>query len=149
MRHAAAILRDGRGEAILLNVQPLLPAYAARFTSRASREALRAERSAGALAGARSMLDAAGVRYRAVTAAGPVGTAVGEIAEDMRVDQVIVGATRRAAWWQALISPLPRIIDAVNVPVAVIAEGRSGAMERYGVPACVGLGLTALVIATE
>ena len=148
VRHAAALLREGRGEAILVNVQPRLPAHAARFTSRASREALREERSAAAVAGARSVLDSAGVRYRVVTAAGPIGSAVGEIATDLHVDQVVVGTTRRARWWQ-LFSPIPRIIDSVNVPVSVIGNGRSGAFERIGVPACVGLGLTALVIATE
>lgn len=149
VRHAAAMLRDGQGEAILVNVQPRLPSHAARFTSAAARDALRAERSAQALARARSLLDAAAVRYRVVTATGPVAPTVAKLAERLHADQVVIGATRRAGWWQALFSPVPRIIDLVDIPVAVVGEGRSGAFERYGVPACVGLGLTALVIASE
>jgi len=149
VRHAAGVLRNGRGEAILVNVQPRLTAHAARFTSVAAREALRAERSASALAAARSFLDAAGIAYRVVAASGPVAPAVAELAGRLHVDQVVVGATRRAGWWQALFSPVPRIIDLVEVPVAVIGSGRSGAFERFGVPAAVGLGLTALVISAE
>lgn len=149
VRHAAAMLRDRGGEAILVNVQPRLTSHAARFTSAASRDAMRAERSARALAAARSFLDAAGVRYRAVAAAGPVASTVADFAGRLHADQIVVGATRRAGWWQALFSPVPRIIDLANVPVAVIGDGRSGAFERFGVPAAVGLGLTALVISAE
>ena len=149
VRHAATLLRDGRGEAILVNVQPRLTAHAARFTSRASRDAMRAERSAQALAGARTTLDAAGVAYRAIAAAGPVASTVARIAGETGADQVVLGTTRRPGWWQALFSPVPDIIDEANVPVYVIGSGRSGAFERIGVPACVGLGLTALAIATE
>ena len=149
VRHAAAMLRDGHGEAILVNVQPRLTSHAAQFTSAAARDALRAERSARALARARSLLDAATIRYRVVTAAGPVARTVAELADRLHADQVVLGATRRAGWWQALFSPVPRIIDLASVPVAVIGDGRSGAFERFGVPAAVGLGLTALFISAE
>ena len=37
-------------EALVLNVQPRFPAHVARFTSRADRDALRAERSRAAMA---------------------------------------------------------------------------------------------------
>jgi nucleotide-binding universal stress UspA family protein len=149
VRHAAAAMRNGGGEIILVNVQPRLPGYAARFTSRAARDAMRAERSAIALAGARALLDAAGVRYGVVAASGRIAATVAEAARRSGADQIILGTTRRAGWWQALFSPVPRIIDRAEVPVAVIGDGRSGAFERYGVPACVGLGLTALVLASE
>ena len=149
VRHAAAMLREGQGEAILLNVQPRLPSHAARFTSAAARDGLRAERSAQALARARLLLDAAAIRYRVVTATGPVARTVAELAERLHVDQMVIGATRRAGWWQALFSPVPRIIDLASVPIVVIGNGRSGVLERIGVPAAVGLGLTALVIAAE
>jgi len=149
VRYAAAALRDGRGEVILVNVQPRLPAYVARFTSRDSREAMRADRSESAFAAARAVLDATSVRYRTIAATGRVSDAIADVARSVKVDQIVMGATRRAGWWQALFSPVTQVIDRVEVPVAVIGEGRSGAFERYGVPACVGLGLTALAIATE
>lgn len=147
VRHAAKVLRQGEGEAILVNVQPMLTSHAARFTSRVSREALRRERSERALAGARTLLDAAGVRYTAVAETGRIADTVARLARDHGVDQVVLGAARRAGWWQALFSPVPRILDLAEVPVAVIGDGRSGAFERYGVPACVGLGLTLVVAA--
>lgn len=149
VRHAAAGVRNGRGEIILVNVQPWLPAYIARFTSQASREAMRAERSAIALANARAMLDAAGVRYSVVAVAGRVAPTVAKVARRLDADQIVLGATRRAGWRQALFSPVPQLIDLAHVPVAVIADGHTGVLERYAVPACLGIGLTALVIALE
>lgn len=149
VRYAATALRGGRGEITLVNVQPLLPSYVARFTSRDSRNSMRAERSAKALTEARALLDASGVSYRVVAAQGSIPRAIAEMAKRVKADQIVVGATRRAGWWQALFSPVTKIIDLADVPVSVIGEGRSGAFERYGVPACVGLGLTALAIATE
>jgi nucleotide-binding universal stress UspA family protein len=147
--HAAAVARQKGSEVILVNVQPLLPSYVARFVSRAARDALRAERSEAALSGARRLLEAAGVRYQVVTAPGNVAKSVAAIATHFRAEQIVIGAMRRAGWWQAFFSPLPQIIDLTTVPVVVISEGRSGALERYGVPACLGLGLGALVIAVE
>jgi nucleotide-binding universal stress UspA family protein len=149
VRHAAGALRGGQGEVTLLNVQPLMPSYIARFTSRASRDALRAERSNQAMREACALLDAAGVRYRAIAERGAVAPTVDAVARQLRVDQILLGATRRAAWWQALFSPVPRILDLADVPVSVIGDGRSGVFERYGVPACVGLGVTALMISAE
>jgi nucleotide-binding universal stress UspA family protein len=149
VRFAAAELRERRGEVILVNVQPLLPSYVARFVTRESRNAMRAERSAKALAEATTLLESAGVRYRTVATEGRVPRAIADAARQFRADQIVVGATRRASWWQALFSPVTELIDLADVPVSVVGEGRSGAFERYGVPACVGLGLTALALATE
>jgi nucleotide-binding universal stress UspA family protein len=149
VRHAAAAMRNEGGEIILVNVQPRLPDYVARFTSRVARDAMRAERSAAALAGARAFLGAVDARYSVVAASGHIAVAVAEAARRSGADQIVLGTTRRAGWWQALFSPVPRIIDRAEVPVAVIGNGRSGVFERYGVPACVGLGLTALMIASE
>jgi nucleotide-binding universal stress UspA family protein len=148
-QHAISALLDTSDEIILVNVQPLLPSYVARFTSRAARDGLRAQRSARAFADARAALEQAGVRYRTVNAAGHVPGTIARLVDELGAHQIIVGATRRAGWWQALFSPVPRLIDLASVPVVIISDGRSGVFERYGLPACVGLGLTALAIAVE
>ena len=149
VRHAAQAVKGSGGEIILVNVQPLLTAHAARFTSRSARDALRAERSAQAFADACVLLDAAGVRYRKLAATGRIAATITALADRLRVDQIVLGATRRPGWRQALLSPVPRILDLANVPVSVIGEGRSGAFERFGLPAGVGLGLTALIMAAD
>ncbi len=149
VRFAASTLRGPDNEILLLNVQPLLPSYAARFTSKRSREEMRAERSSRALAKARAFLDDAGIRFRTICAAGQVSVVTADLARRLQVDQIVLGVKRRAGWWQALFSQGAGIIDLADVPVAVVGQGRSGAFERYGVPACVGLGLTALAIAGE
>lgn len=149
VNYAVAAVRDQRDEVIVLNVQPRLPSYVARFTSRASRDAMRAQRAAIALAAACAVLEASGVRYRKVFETGRIAGTIAEVAARLRADQIVVGTARRAVWWQALFSLVPRIVDLADAPVAVIGVGRSGAFERYGIPACVGLGITALAITAE
>ena len=149
VHHASqAVVRAG-GEVILVNVQPLLRSHAARFTSRSARDALRAERSARALAAACALLDGAGIQYRKVAATGDIAATIAAIADSLPVDHIVLGATRRPGWWQALFSPVPRILELAQVPVEVIGDGRATMFERFGLPAGVGLGVTALLIAAD
>jgi nucleotide-binding universal stress UspA family protein len=149
VRHAAAALAGRSGEVVLVNVQPLIPAYAARFSSRASRDALRSDRSNAAFARAGAILEAAGVRFQKVATTGHIPEAVAEVARRVGADEIVLGTTRQPGWWQALFSPVPDILDQADIPVAVVGAGRAGRLERYGIPACIGLGFTALMMATE
>lgn len=147
VRHAAQTARRLDGEVLLVNVQPRLNAHAARFVTRSACAALRAERSEAAFGEARRMLQAAGVRFDVVAGVGRLADTIADVARSAGAQQIVLGMTRRAGWWQALFSPIARILDRAEVPVVVIAEGRSGVFERYAVPACVGVGVTLLIAA--
>ena len=147
VRHAAERVRASGGELLMVNVQPQLTSHAARYTSRDAREAMRNERAEQALSAARKLADSLGVRWKAMAATGPLAQTVVDLAREHRADQVVLGADKRAGWWQALVSPVARILDRSDVPVVVVASGEPSALKRYGVPA-VGLGM-ALLIAAE
>jgi nucleotide-binding universal stress UspA family protein len=150
VRHAAERLRASGGELLMVNVQPRLTSHAARFTSRSTRDAMRAERSERALSAARELAKSLGVQWKTMTATGPLAQTVVELARELRADQVVLGARQHAGWWQALVSPVARILDRSEMPVVVVNASRSSSVfERYGVPAGVGLGLTALIMTAE
>ncbi len=150
VEHLARLRRRGEGvEAVVLNVQPPFPRDIARFSRRAERDALRAERSRAAMARAIDSLSRAGVAFRVVAEVGAIAERIAAVADAERVDQIVMGVGRRPRWLVALV---PSIADAVaartDVPVAVVARGRPNALERYLLPAGVA-GLAALLIATE
>lgn len=149
VRHAARIARDRDAEIVLLNVQPALTSYAAKHTSREAREAMRNERAEAALDGSRRLSETLGVRWRALTAVGPVADTVVSVARELRVDQMVLATSPQAGWWQALVSPVGNILDSTEVPVVLVSGERPGVLKRYGLPASVGLGLSALIFALD
>jgi nucleotide-binding universal stress UspA family protein len=136
-------------EAIVLNVQPRFPRDIARFTRKADRDSLRAERSRAAMARAIEGLSGAGIAFRALTEIGGIAERIAAVAEAERVDQIVMGVGRHPCWLRRLT---PSIAEAVaarsDVPVAVIARGKESLLERYLLPAGVA-GLAALLLAAE
>ncbi len=147
VRYAAQAARKTDDEVLLVNVQPRLNSHAARFVTRSACAALRAERSEAAFSEARRLLRASGVRFESIAGTGRLADSIADIARRSRAHQIVLGVTRRAGWWQALFSQVPRILDRADIPVLVIGGERSGAFERYAVPACVGVGVTLLIAA--
>jgi len=96
--HLAALRRAGvEVEALLLNVQPRFSRHVAQFTSCAARQGLRAERSREAMAGAIAALSAAGVPFRALAEVGCPAERIAAVAENERVDEILMGAGRHPA----------------------------------------------------
>ena len=136
-------------EVLVLNVQPRFPRHVARFTSRAARDDLRAERSRAAMARAIEELYLAGVPFRALTETGMPAERIAAVGERERVDEVMMGVGRHPAWLRWLN---PSIVQGVmartDIPVTIFARGRSGAFERFALPAGVA-GLAALLLTAE
>jgi nucleotide-binding universal stress UspA family protein len=136
-------------EAIVLNVQPRFPRAVARFTRRADRDSLRAERSRAAMAGAIERLSRAGVAFRALTEVGAIAERIAAVAAAEGVDQIVIGVGRHPQWLRWLNPSIAQAVVArTDVPVVVIARGRESLLERYLVPAGVA-GLAALLLAVE
>lgn len=131
--------------AIVLHVQPRFHRHVAQFSTRAARDALRAERSATAMMPAIDMLSRAGVPFAALTELGAPPAAIARVATREAVDEIVMGVGRHPAWLRWLN---PSISEAVmarsDIPVTVLARGRVGALQRYGVPVGVA-GLAALL----
>lgn len=128
--------------AVLLHVQPKFHRHIAQFTSRSARDALRAERSAAALAPAVERLTEWHVPFVALTETGAPAACIAQVAEREAVDEIVMGVGRHPAWLRLLNPSIAQAVSAhTDIPVTVLARGRVGALERYALPA----GLASLV----
>jgi nucleotide-binding universal stress UspA family protein len=148
--HLAALARRGvKAEALVLNVQRRFPQHIARFTRKADRDALRAERSREAMAEAIERLSQAGVAFRAMTELGVPAERIAAVAERENVDEVMIGVGRHPAWLRwANPSIAQGVMELTDIPVTVLARGQAGAFERYALPAGLA-GIAALLYAAE
>ena len=136
-------------EVIVLNVQPTFHRHISRFTTRADRDALRAERSTGAMARAVEALSRAGIAFSAVAERGSPAERIAAVAEREGVDEVMIGTGRHPAWLRMLNPSIAQgVMARTDIPVSVFARGQAGLLEKYAVPAGVA-GAAALLIAVE
>jgi len=141
--------RGARIEAVVLNVQPRMHRHIAQFTRRADRDALRAERSGRAMAGAIERLSRAGIPFRALTEVGSPAERIAAVAEAERADEILMGVGRHPRWLRWLTPSIAQgVVERTDIPVAVMARGRQSAFERYVVPAGV-VSIAALLIAAD
>ena len=136
-------------EVLLLNVQPPFHRHVARYTSRAARDTVRAERSRAAMARAIEALSLARLPFRALSEMGYPAEQIATVAEREGVDEVMMGVGRHPTWLRWLNPSIAQgVMDLTDIPVTVLARGKAGAFERYAVPAGVA-GIAALLLAAE
>lgn len=146
VRHVVEAFRRGDVTLVhLLNVQPPFTAYAARHVDRRTRDEFHAERADQALAGARELLDAAGVPYRVHVEVGDRVRCISSAARRWRCDRIVIATARKGALVRAVENSLTtQLIEHCPVPVVVIAGAPASALERIGIPAGVGAGIALL-----
>jgi len=136
-------------ETLLLNVQPRFQRHVSQFSSRAARDALRAERSAAAMAPAIEALSRTRLPFRAVSELGNVAERIAAVAKREGVDEIVMGTGRHPQWLRWLNPSIAQaVMERTDIPVTVLARGQAGALERYALPAGLA-GLAALLIAAE
>jgi nucleotide-binding universal stress UspA family protein len=136
-------------EALLLHVQLRFHRHIAQFSSRAARDALRAERSRQALAPAMQALSRAGIPFLAMTARGPVAERIAAVAARSRVDEIVMGVGRHPRWLRSLNPSIAQeVMQRTDIPVTVLASGKVSRLQRYAVPAGV-VGLAALLLTAD
>lgn len=134
---------------LLLHVQLRFPRHVAQFSSRAARDALRAERSRQALAPAMDALSRATIPFAAMTACGPVAERIAAVAARERVDEIVMGVGRHPRWLRWLNPSIAQeVMQRTDIPVTVLASGKVSRLQRYGVPAGL-LGIAAVLWAIE
>jgi nucleotide-binding universal stress UspA family protein len=141
VEHVERAMRRGeKVEVVVLNVQRPFNQRVSRFTRRADRDALRAERSRTAMAGVIERLSRTGIPFRASTELGEPAERIAAVAEAVRADEILIGERRRAGWLRWLApSAAQKIAAYTDVPVVVIARGRESGLERYVIPTAAGL----------
>ncbi|MDM7944504.1 MAG: universal stress protein [Hydrogenophaga sp.] len=129
----------------LINVQPPFSANVARHISRELRDDFHRERSDEALAGARQLLESAGVPFRAHAEVGDKAGCIAEAARQLRCDRIVIGTARKSALVRTLENSLTsQLLECSTVPVEVIGGEPVGAFKRVGIPAGVGTGMAML-----
>ena len=135
VRLTIALFRAGVPvEARVLHVQPIFHRHIAQFSSRAARDALRAERSRAALAPALEELVRRRVPCTALTELGQPAERIAAVAARARVDAIVMGGGRIA----------DQVMARTDIAVTLAPSGRANAFERYALP--VGLGALAALI---
>ena len=136
-------------EVLVLNVQPRFHRHVARFTSRAARDGVRAERSRAAMAKAIEALSVRNIPFRALAEVGTPAERIAAVAEREQVDAVMMGAGRHPQWLRWLNPSIALgVMARTDIPVSVLARGQAGMLERYALPAGVA-GLAALILSAE
>ena len=136
-------------EVLVMNVQPRFHRHVARFTSRAARDGVRAERSRAAMARAIELLSERNIPFRAFAEVGTPAERIAAVAEREQVDEVMMGVGRHPAWLRWVNPSIAQgVMERTDIPVTVLARGQAGALERFAVPAGVA-GLAALLLAVE
>ncbi len=134
----------------LVNVQPSLNRHIAQFASQRDIDAAHTARGRQALEPALRLVEAAGARCRWVVLRGEPARAIARFAADERADQIVLGTSRKNALARLLTGSITdRLLVQAEVPVAVINGASPSALQRYAIPATVGAGLAALLMAVE
>jgi nucleotide-binding universal stress UspA family protein len=112
----------------LVNVQPLLP-YEGRVNYAVGRDRVQRyyrEQGEAALAGARQMLDAAGIEYRPHIFIGPVAETLVEQAKALGCDLIAMGTHGRTLLGQAMLGSVAlKVLHAAEVPVQLVRLAES------------------------
>jgi nucleotide-binding universal stress UspA family protein len=136
-------------QAVALHVQPRMHRHIAQFSTRSSRDVLRAERSAQALAPAVELLSKCAVPFAALTELGHPAERIAAVAEREAVDEIVMGVGRHPQWLRWLNPSIAQeVIAYTDIPLTVLARGRVGALQRYAIPAGI-VGLAAVVWAAD
>lgn len=150
VHHAIALHRAGVAvRAMVLHVQIRLHRHIGQFSSRSARDALRAERSAAALAPAIELLSNSHTPFAALTDVGVPAARIATVAERESVDEIVMGVGRHPQWLRWVNPSIAQgVMARTDIPVTVLARGRVGALQRYAVPAGI-VGLAAVLWAVE
>lgn len=150
VHHAIELNRAGVDlQAVVLHVQPRLHRHISQFSSKSARDALRAERSAAALAPAIELLTRAKTPFVALTDLGLPAARIAAVAEREAVNEIVMGVGRHPQWLRWLNPSIAQgVMARTDIPVTVLARGHVGAFQRYGVPAGI-VGIAAVLWAVE
>jgi nucleotide-binding universal stress UspA family protein len=136
-------------EVVLLHVQLRFHRHISQFTRKAARDALRAERSAAALAPAVDALAKEKIPFVALTECGAPAERIAALAERERVDEIVMGTGRHPRWLRGVNPSIAQeVMQRTDIPVTVLARGKVSRLERYGVPAGLA-GLAALLLTAD
>jgi YjbE family integral membrane protein len=150
LRHVVRRHVAGPLEVHLLNVQAPFSRHIAQFVPSRTREAYHREQAEKALAPARALLSRHSIQFTEHLRLGDKAPTIAEEAKRLRCDRIVMATARQGSLLRMLqASVTSAVLDRTRIAVEVIAGNRLPAVERYGVPAGIGVAITLLVLAIE
>ena len=136
VRHAITeYQRHHEIELHLLNVQPRLSRHIGRFVSRLDREGWQHDRADAATAGARALLNQAGVPHHTHWVVGHRAAEICSAAERLGAHHIVMGTARKNSITRMLEDSVTnRVLEKTPVPVEVVAGDAVSKWERWGLP---------------
>lgn len=132
----------------LLNVQRPFSSHITQFIDSAVVSEAHQDASQEALRPIRQMLDSVGAPYSVHCAVGDSATSIAAAAEQLQCDHIVISSERKNSMIRAVEGSVTnKVLELTTVPVVAIAGDPASKLERYGIPAGVGAGLTWLVVA--
>jgi nucleotide-binding universal stress UspA family protein len=136
-RRVALLARSEEIGAIhLLSVQPAFSRYVAQFLNRSTIRSFQRDEGAKALAGARAVLDEAGLPYTAHIQVGPAAETITRAAAELGVHEIVIGADGLGLLDHLLLRFLvARVVQLAEVPVLLVKTPRRSPTTRGWRPA--------------
>ncbi len=147
-RVAAEFRRNPEMRIHLLNVRRPLSGRVARLVRRSLRHDYYRERGALALQPAREILDRRAIPYEAHILVGNAAELIAEEAKRLRCDRIVMSTARKGSITRLLEdSTTERVLQRTEVPVELVVSDAISPLERYGLPAAVGVAAATVIAA--
>jgi nucleotide-binding universal stress UspA family protein len=149
VRHAVTqFMNNSAMEIHLLNVQPPFSQYIARFVSRRNLASYHRDQAEKATKPARDLLDCFGVPYACHTEIGDKAAMISLVARRLRCHQIVMSTARKNSLTRMVEDSITNnVLELTNVPVEVIVGDAISPLERYGIPAALGISIALLLMA--
>ena len=132
----------------LLNVQPPLSMYIARFISKKNRETFHRDQAEKALLPVKKALVGFQVPYSLHVAVGNKGVLIAETARRLGCDHIVMSTARKNSLTRLVENSVTyKVLELTSVPVKVVAGDSVSRWESYGIPASIGTALALLFLA--
>ncbi len=151
VRHVVAeYQRHHELEVHILNVQPRLSNYVARFVSRSDRASWHQNQAQLALNGARDLLHRSNVPHQVHWVSGDRGDEIVRAAERMKVHHIVMGTARKNSLTRMLEdSVTDKVLRTTGVPVEVVAGNSVSRWESWGIPAAAASAAGLMMLAID
>lgn len=134
----------------LLNVQPPLSRYIARFVSRKNLRDYHRDEAEKALGPIKQMLDGFSIPYSAYAEVGERAKIITDTARRLRCDHIVMSTARKNSLTRLVENSVTnKVLELTSVPVEVIAGNDVSKWERYGIPAGIGAALALAFAAAD
>jgi len=133
-------------EVHLINVRRPLSRRVSQLVRRSLRDDYHRERAEMALKPAREILERYRIAYRTHVFVGDPADVIADEAKRLGCDRIIMSTARKGSITRLLEdSTTERVLQRTDVPVELVVTHAVSKLERYGVPAAIGLAMAAVI----